>query len=572
MNTMTYRLKHICTLVLFALLAYACDKSGDKIYLSGLEGNELISMETDVVLTQEVENRQVLALAWTSQTLQLSNSNMQVPNVLSTALQVSTSADFSGAVAESNEGSLSKSFSGAELNAVAKNIGAPTDVPTPFYFRLRGSIGENIAPVYSNVVTVNVTPYSIDMTVGYILDANMEATGATLCSPNSNGVYRGFMGAAAWGNFYMREGDGKIWGNDGVEGTPFLMSAEDDANLRWNFWFPGQTGCYYVEVNTPRKVWSARYVSSLTVSGDVNAEMSFDRTELKWTANFTADGAGTVNVYIAGTGKQYDYATGTDDAAATDAPIYFAADGSGVVMAETAGVIAVQVPAAGEYTLVLDLNDPNNWTCEAVSGVVIPEQIYQYLYLPGVDDGISGSWTFDNKLTLYYNGDQVAYAGVVNVNSQWGYGIYLEVDNWTDLYNFGGEGNAYAGTLEKGGSTNIPAPEAGLYLFDVSLVSSTYALSPVGNEVYIVGVNDVWDFNTPLVATSVVGVYEGVVEVLGTTTYGFKIHIDSSWNHSFGGSGGVLYYGGNDCPDLNAVAPGTYTVKVDLINNTYTIQ
>lgn len=58
------------------------------------------------------------------------------------------------------------------------------------------------------------------------------------------------------------------------------MSSENDSDKRWNFWFPGRSGCYYVDVNTSKKVWSALYIPSLTVAGDVAGEMTFDRANV----------------------------------------------------------------------------------------------------------------------------------------------------------------------------------------------------------------------------------------------------------------------------------------------------
>ena len=65
------------------------------------------------------------------------------------------------------------------------------------------------------------------MSLGYILNADKAETGVTLYSAASDGQYLGFMGVTAWYNFFMKEGDGTVWGNDGVTGTAFLMSSEE---------------------------------------------------------------------------------------------------------------------------------------------------------------------------------------------------------------------------------------------------------------------------------------------------------------------------------------------------------
>lgn len=564
-------IKAIFALVAIIATMTSCDKDGDTIYLTGNESGVLVAMEDEAVLTQAASKQLALSLAWSNSTLSLTNPNMDVPNILTTYIQASTTADFSSNIVESLEANTSKAYTGAELNTVAKNLSLEADVATTVYFRLKGSVGSNMDPVYSNIVEVKITPYTIDMTIGYVLDSKMEETASTLYSPTANGVYTGFMGATAWYNYFLREGDGTTWGNDGVEGTAFLMSSEEDANKRWNFWFPGFGGCYYVEVNTPKKVWSALYIPTLTVSGDVNAEMAFDRPNVKWTTTFTTTSAKTLTIKLNGTGKQYDYSTGTEDALAIDTPVAFAQSGTTLSMASQAGNISVSVPAAGEYTLTVDLSNPQAWTCEAVSGSTGPIEISQYLYVSGADDGINGgSWTFENFLTLY-NEDELAYAGVVNINSLWGYAFYTEKDNWGSEYKLA-SGDAFSGTISAESKTNIPAPTAGLYLIEASMKGFTYNLSAVGNTIYVSGLNDTWDFGTTLAASANTGEYRGTINITKASTYGFQIHTDISWNHYFGGSGGNLYYKSkNNITDDATLAAGTYVLTVNLINGTYSI-
>lgn len=229
----------------------ACEKDGEKIYLNSLEPGDLIASENTVMLTQKNSKQIVLSLAWTKDALTVSDPDMQAPDLTDMTMQVSTSEDFSNSITESVETSLSKAYTGAELNTIAKNLGATPNVANSLYFRVKSSTGNNMKPVYTNTTVVSVTPYSIDMSVGYILDSKQEETGNSLYSATSNGEYIGFMGATSWYNYYLREGDGTIWGNDGVSGTAFLLSSE---NTKWNFWFPALSGCYYVNVNTNKKV------------------------------------------------------------------------------------------------------------------------------------------------------------------------------------------------------------------------------------------------------------------------------------------------------------------------------
>ncbi len=559
--------RYAALLGLVALTA-ACDNDGDMIYLSSAGSGDMIATESDVVLGQEVKSQIVLSLSWTNATLSVSDPSMSAPNVLSTWIQVSDKSDFTSNVTESLEKSQSKAYTGAELNTVAKNLGITPDVAVPLYFRIRSSVGSNMESTYGNTVTVKVTSYTIDMTKGFILDSKQADTGYKLVA-TADGVYAGFVGASGWYNFFLQEGDGTTWGNEGVVGTPFTLSSEEDASKRWNFWYPGVTGCYYTIVNTAEKNWSALLLPTLTVSGGVDAEMTFDRPNVKWTTTFNASSAGSIKIRLQTTGKLYNVNTGTDDAAAISTPVAFAPAGTGITMAVNAADITVNVPQAGEVTLVVDLSNPTDWKCSVVTGSAGPVVINPFLYLPGIDDGISGEWTFDNVLSLY-NEDDLAYAGVVNVNSLWGYSINVEDGNWDDKYGTSSS-DPLSGELEHGGG-NLPTPEAGLYLIDVRLKDGTYSLTLLGDAIYVVGLHDVWEFDVPLAATATPGVFEGEVTINSASPWGFQLHVDDSWNHKFGGSNGSLTYNGSNFTDDASLAPGTYVMTVDLVHLTYTFK
>ena len=557
--------RFLITLLSLAALT-ACEKDGDLITLSGLEKSELMVTVTDVVLTQETSSQNALSVAWSTSTLTVSDPSMSAPTILETTLQVSKTEDFSGTLVESVESNLSRTYTGAELNTVAKTLETEPDAATPVYFRLKASVGDNMDPVYSNVVSVNVTSYVIDMSVGFILNADQEDTGLSLYSADSNGEYTGFMGAAGWSSFFLKEGDGTIWGNDGVSGTAFVLSSEDDSDKRWNCWFPGISGCYYVDFNTNTKVWSALSIPALTVSGDISGEMTFDRSNVKWTIPFTATST-SVTVKISGSGKLYDNSTG--DAAAIDAPVAFAQSDGNLALADQAGDLSIAVPSAGEYTLTINLSNPKSWTIEAVAGSTQPVVVSPYVYLPGISDG-SGDWTFNKSLALY-NEDDLAYAGVVEVNCDWGYTINPEKDNWSDKYTLD-SGDASSGTLAYQGENNIPAPAPGLYLIDTSLKGLTYNLIGVGDQIYVSGLNNVWDFSVSLAVTGTVGTYSGSITINSASSSGFQILLNSSvWTEYYGGSSGNLYYKGSNITDDASLAAGTYTLTVNLLNGTYSI-
>lgn len=570
--------KNIFLFGAIALLASSCDKDGDFLTVADTEDVTLSGNEGSIVLNYNQVDDLALTIYWSDNgEISLSNPLVAAPeNAFVNTVQFSATEDFAMvSEQEANAGEYSMQFTHFELNSILNGLGYEPGVEAPLYIRVESLLGENISPSYSNVLTVNVTPYVIDMTVAYVLDSNQAETGVTLYSAASDGVYTGFVGCASWYNWYMREGDGTVWGNDGEAGTPFLISS---ASTHWNMWYPGETGCYYTIVDTEGLVWSALLLSELNVSGDVTGAMTYTRSTNSWTYSYTASAAGTINIKISGSGAQYDINTG--DSSSTPATFGFSQNGDAVEFGDAAGTISVEVPASGDVTLTLDLSDPSHYTCTVVSGASDPEpsnQFGDFIYLSGIDDGLEGgSWTFDNYLRRY-NEDSNLYGGACYVNSLWGYRIY-PAQEWDPAYTMEDGGTAEAGTLvlvDDVHTGNITAPSEGLYLFDVSMSGMTYSTTAISSVQYG-GINKLdgedWELVPMTADSSDAGVFTAEVEITQASAWGFSIYINENWDLKFGGSDGILYLYGSNITDDQALAPGIYTLTVDLCAGTYTLE
>ncbi|MDO4320040.1 MAG: DUF5114 domain-containing protein [Bacteroidales bacterium] len=556
-------------IALAAMALTACDKDGDTIYIDQVTDAEIDGTNTDIVLDKDLLDALALTVYWNANgNITLSDPQVAAPSyAVTNVVQMAADEAFDNMVEETMaDGVYTRQFTCRELNSVVSRLGFEGGVRTPLYIRVRSTVGDNISPRYSNIIKLNVTPYFIDMTVGMVLDASQADTGRTLISPDANGIYTGFIGAAAWENWWLREGNSTIWGNDGVTGTAFVLGNSTTGNDIWNFWYPGIGGCYYTVVDTKANQWSALLIPEITLGGDLSGAMTFDRKANKWTYTFTSAAASTVSVTLSATGKQYDVNTGTDDAAAVDTPVAF----GGVADALTFGTaaaqpISVSIPA-GETTLVLDLSNPAALTLSAGQGGPAPvETVAPLLYL----SGIYGEWTFDWYLKLY-NEDNRTYGGVLPVDSEWGYRMYTEPDAWDDFYTMVEGGNGFEGKLTKEGDGNITAPDPGMYLFDVSLGDMRYKLYPVASVSYT-GLNDDWSL-TPMQPGDTPGVYTATVTKSANTPWGVKIVINDNWDLFFGGNGTpgelVLFHDGFEGD--NDLANGTYTLTVDLAKGTYT--
>lgn len=347
-------------MLLCALTALvSCDESGDKIYLDGFEASDLMASASDVVLSVDKSKDVVLSLAWQNPTLLSSDETKPAGSgVLKTYLQVSASENFTSEK-EYTVTDLSKAFTGADLNAAAKDLGLSPDVSSPLYFRIKSQMGANLDAAYSNVCQVKVTPYLIDMSYINILNEKKDQVLTKLYSPNSDGVYSGYMNASSWFHIWGKENDGTIWGNVGQDGHVYEM---DNTESAWNFWFPGQTGIYYTVVDTKAKEFKPTYIKAMQLNGE---EMTYDAPTYAWVKVITTT-ADNTPINIVATGAEYSKATATDDAAAVVKTMnYTLADGK-MTDAATAG--SVNIAKAGTYTITVKVGENSDLTYSIESG------------------------------------------------------------------------------------------------------------------------------------------------------------------------------------------------------------
>ena len=346
-------------MLLCALTALvSCDESGDKIYLDGFKASSLIASASDVALSVDNSKDIVLSMAWQNPTLLSSDETKPAGNgVLKTYLQASPSESFA-TIKEYTVTELSKAFTGADLNTLAKDLGMTPDQSAPLYFRIKSQKGSNLDAAYSNVCQVNVTPFSIHMNKMTLLNEDKSKVLTYLYSPNEDGIYTGYMNASLWLNFWGKENDGSVWGNSATDGT----FAIDNTESAWKCWFPGVAGIYYAFVDTQAKEWKATLIKSLQLNGEA---MTYDAPNYAWVKVITTT-ADNTPINIVATGAEYSKATGTDDAAAVEKTMnYTLADGK-MTDSENAG--SVNVAKAGTYTITVKVGENSELTYSIEAG------------------------------------------------------------------------------------------------------------------------------------------------------------------------------------------------------------
>lgn len=425
-------------IILFSLLSFtACEKDGDKIYLKSLEGNELIASTQEIVLSSAQSQEIVLSFAWTEQTLTSSVPDAGAAVSVSTYLEAALTEDFSGTVSRTETSSLSKAFTGAELNTIAINLGAQVGTASTLYFRLASGAGTNIPAAYSNVIRIQVTPYEIDMHTGIVVESDnsnqvIGDTDMTLYSPDADGIYKGFVSIPyGWYHIFLKEANGNLWGTAGDEGAFHLTN--DATNNRQNMWFPENDGCYYVIVNTTSAEWSALHISSLSVEGLGSSPVSltFDKENKRWVGTFNAEQTGNTTVTLSGNGEQWNVSTGTNSEAGISTPIYFRSNGENIELsdAQTPEGITVSIPQTGTCTVTVSLDDPQKPASISITAgetsvpTVYPDQLEVVHYN---EDGSEMPMTtltlVDREKGIYsgqYTGEKYNFQIIDRTNQKW---------------------------------------------------------------------------------------------------------------------------------------------------------
>ena len=349
-------------MLLCALTALvSCDESGDKIYLDGFKASDLMASASDVKLSVDNSKDVVLSLAWLNPTLLSSDETKPAGSgVLKTYLQVSASENFTSEK-EYTVTDLSKAFTGADLNAAAKDLGLSPDVSSPLYFRIKSLMGSNLDAAYSNVCQVKVTPYLIDMSYINILNKGKDQVLTYLYSPNSDGVYSGYMNVSSWLNCWGKENDGTFWGNIQTGDKPYAVL--DNAQSACNIWFPEPAGIYYTVLDTKseEKLFHATLIKSMKVNGE---EMKYDGPNYAWikVIETTAD---NTPISIVADGAEYNKSTGDKGTPIAKTMNYTLADGK---MTDSKNAGSVNIATAGTYTVTVKVGEHSQLEYTIVEG------------------------------------------------------------------------------------------------------------------------------------------------------------------------------------------------------------
>ena len=281
-------------------------------------------------------------------------------------LQVDLPSDTLGATAWANATNvtigndiLTKTFKGSDLNALAIAAGVAGNDTGNLVFRVEAYQDRS---TYSNAVTVKISPYKIitvfshGWSVLYVpgdYQGWSPSTAPTVAAEQPN-IYEGYIYEAAGGTYQFKFTSAQDWShiNYGDAGSGALTVDGTAAGMT----LPG-AGYYELVANPSALTWSYTLVK-WGIIGDASpggwgtdTQMSFDATKQVWTVTCDMVSTGSFK-FRANNAWSIDFGVDTDGRLAYADNPAFPYNGS---------LSNLTVPSNGNYTITLDLHDPNNY-------------------------------------------------------------------------------------------------------------------------------------------------------------------------------------------------------------------
>lgn len=250
------------------------------------------------------------------------------------------------------------SYSDSILNKKCLNLlKLKPDVNNQIQVRIKANMAFGNMPVYSNVKTLKVRPYSVKKIVSYLYMPGNTSGGWTefttkICSRNNDGKYEGYVQATIWDNFKFTTQESFATGTTYGSVPNSLYSLSDNASTQWNIWFDAG-GYFLVKADLNNMTWSKTVVTSFCVTGDFNGwsltanPMTFDAANKVWTATCDLSNIG-YGIQIIGNGD-WTYKFGNSDGSKNSGEL-------------TIGGANIMPTLTGSRTVTMDLSNPEKYT------------------------------------------------------------------------------------------------------------------------------------------------------------------------------------------------------------------
>jgi hypothetical protein len=340
------------TIFVASFIFWSCKKDEIKVIAQTGKPGTLTASNANPVLNSATATDTVETLTWTA-------TDYGFKAATRYTLQFATAgSNFAGAT-DVNMGTLTtKKYTVEELNQLALMLGLAPGTAGRMEARVKSEISDSVAAVYSNTVTLNLTPYLViinypSLYVPGDYQGWAPATAPKISSKSNNGQYEGYVNFPAnsasfqfkltsdpdWNHTIYGWKDSKTTG-DSVLGT--LESP--GGNL-----FVPSAGYYRLKANTSALTWEA-VKTKWGLIGDAipgtgwnsDVDMTFDPATQVWTVTLNLN-PGPVK-FRANDAWDIEYGD------------------NGANLSLEAGGANIAIPSAGNYTITLDLHIPGNYS------------------------------------------------------------------------------------------------------------------------------------------------------------------------------------------------------------------
>ena len=220
----------IIVLCVLSLTILGCEKDEERLVLKMGQAPALTASASNLVLTEENAANEAVTFTW-------NEADFGFDAAVTYALQIDTAGDnFVKPYSVSLGNTLEKTYTVEELNNLLTKLKYTAEVAQDMPVRIKASVSDLVDPVYSNVSTVSVTPYSTFVEPGFIYVPGgyqgwNPGTAPSLISVENNGVYQGIVSFVGADNLEFKFTPERNWENDFGKGALPGSLVEKGGNL-----------------------------------------------------------------------------------------------------------------------------------------------------------------------------------------------------------------------------------------------------------------------------------------------------------------------------------------------------
>lgn len=320
-------MKNIFKILLLCLVSigiFSCENDEIKTVMSSKgEAPALSASKTSYVLTATTANDTTVAFTW-------KRSNYGFQAAVRYTLQIAKAGTSFAAPKEISLGNTVQfKYTTADFNQLAIILGLKPNAVGQLEVRVKSNIADAVADIYSNVLSVSVTPYIVVINYPSLWVAGdfqgwNPATAPKISSRNSNGIYEGYVNIVGGTRQFKYtsqpdwNGTSYGWASSTTTGSDVTGTfSSSGGNL-----FVPEDGYYLLKGNTNSNTWSATK-TTWGIIGDATANgwngdvpMVYDATKNVWKVTttlkagalkFRANGAWGLNLGDTGADLSLEY-------------------------------------------------------------------------------------------------------------------------------------------------------------------------------------------------------------------------------------------------------------------------